>query len=83
MRKIGDLEMLTNPTVGLAAHSGQVDIRITAKADSIQQADEMIRPVEDELRRRNGELGSMASTKIHWKKRRCRPFSERLVISRA
>ena len=30
---ISDLEKLTNPTVGLAAHSGQVDIRITAKAE--------------------------------------------------
>jgi molybdopterin-biosynthesis enzyme MoeA-like protein len=30
---IGDLETLSNPTVGLAAHSGQVDIRITVKAE--------------------------------------------------
>lgn len=52
--KIGDLEMLANPTVGLAAHAGQVDIRITAKANSLQQADEMIRPVEDDLRQRMG-----------------------------
>jgi len=49
---IGDLEMLSNPTVGLAAHSGQVDVRITAKANSEGEADELIRSVEGELRRR-------------------------------
>jgi nicotinamide-nucleotide amidase len=48
---IGDLETLRNPTVGLAAHSGQVDVRITAKADSAEKADEMIHPVELELRK--------------------------------
>lgn len=48
---IGNLETLHNPTVGLAAHSGQVDVRITAKADSAEKADEMIRPVELELRK--------------------------------
>ncbi len=30
--QIGDLETLTNPTVGLTAHSGVVDVRIAAKA---------------------------------------------------
>ncbi len=49
---IGDFETLNNPTVGLAAHSGQVDVRITAKADSEEKADEMIKPVEQELRNR-------------------------------
>jgi nicotinamide-nucleotide amidase len=47
---IGDLEMLSNPTVGLAAHSGQVDIRITAKAESVAASDELINPIEDEIR---------------------------------
>lgn len=51
---IGELEKLHNPTVGLAAHSGQVDVRITAKADSTDKADEMIHPVELELRKRLG-----------------------------
>jgi competence/damage-inducible protein CinA-like protein len=32
---IGDLETSTNPTVGLLAHPGQVDIRITASAESV------------------------------------------------
>ena len=49
---IGDLETLSNPTVGLAAHSGQVDVRITAKADSEGEADVLISGVEGELRRR-------------------------------
>lgn len=41
-----------NPTVGLAAHSGQVDVRITAKAESVEEADAMIAVVETELRSR-------------------------------
>jgi competence/damage-inducible protein CinA-like protein len=53
--KISDLETLSNPTVGLAAHSGQVDIRITAKADSEFMADELIHPLETELRSRLGD----------------------------
>ena len=52
---IGDLEALSNPTVGLAAHSGQVDVRITAKADSPAAADALIAPVEADLRQRLGE----------------------------
>jgi competence/damage-inducible protein CinA-like protein len=52
---IGDLELQSNPTVGLAAHSGQVDIRITAKADAEDIADAMILPVEIEIRQRLGE----------------------------
>lgn len=42
----------SNPTVGLAAHNGQVDIRITAKADTIETAEEMIGRVEGQLRER-------------------------------
>jgi competence/damage-inducible protein CinA-like protein len=52
--RIGDLEQLTNPTVGLAAHAGQVDIRITAKADTILKADDLIQKLETELRERLG-----------------------------
>ncbi len=52
---IGDLERLNNPTVGLAAHSGQVDVRITAKANSKSEADALIREVELEIRKRLGE----------------------------
>jgi len=49
---ISELEELSNPTVGLAAHSGQVDVRITAKAETDVLADLMIVPVEDTLRSR-------------------------------
>ena len=38
-RAIGDLMTLANPTVGLAAHSGQTDVRITAKADTEAEAE--------------------------------------------
>jgi nicotinamide-nucleotide amidase len=43
---IGDLEAYSNPTVGLLAHPGQVDIRITAKADSVEEANRMISQIE-------------------------------------
>jgi competence/damage-inducible protein CinA-like protein len=52
---IGDLETLSNPTVGLAAHSGQVDVRITAKADSEAEVDKLIRPIEEAIRQRLGD----------------------------
>jgi nicotinamide-nucleotide amidase len=51
---IGDFEEMSNPSVGLAAHSGQVDVRITVKADSDQAAAELIKPVEISLRERLG-----------------------------
>lgn len=52
---IGDLEILVNPTVGLRAHPGQVDIRVTAKANSISEADAMISPVLEKIKDRLGE----------------------------
>ncbi|MBN2043919.1 MAG: CinA family nicotinamide mononucleotide deamidase-related protein [Anaerolineales bacterium] len=52
--KISDLETLSNPTVGLSAHAGSVDIRITAKASSGVEADALIAPVEADLRERLG-----------------------------
>lgn len=51
---IGDLEELSNPTVGLAAHSGRVDVRITAKAETEADADELISPIEQMIRQRLG-----------------------------
>ena len=53
--KIADLETLSNPTVGLAAHTGVVDIRIAAKAKSETEADEMIANIENEVRERLGD----------------------------
>lgn len=49
---IGDLETYPNPTVGLLAHPGQVDVRITAKADSMAAADHMIDEMEKQVRQR-------------------------------
>ncbi|MGB0389013.1 MAG: CinA family nicotinamide mononucleotide deamidase-related protein [Ardenticatenaceae bacterium] len=50
--KIADLELLENPTVGLAAHTGQVDIRITARAANEKEADVLIEHVAKQVRRR-------------------------------
>ena len=63
---ISDLETLSNPTVGLAAHAGSVDVRITAKAGSQQEADDLIAPVEEDLRQRLA-TGSTAQTPTPWK----------------
>lgn len=49
---VGDLETLSNPTVGLTAHSGVVDVRIAAKAGDEYEADQMILKVEKDLRDR-------------------------------
>lgn len=46
---VGDLETLANPTVGLTAHSGIVDIRIAAKAGTPSEAEGMIAKVEQDL----------------------------------
>ena len=51
---IQDLERLSNPTVGLAAHAGQTDIRITAKASSVEQAEALIEPLVQEINDRLG-----------------------------
>ncbi len=54
--KIGDLEILTNPTVGLAAHTGVVDIRIAVKTHTEPEADRMIQNIENQVRSRLGEM---------------------------
>lgn len=54
--KIADLEMLSNPTVGLAAHTGVVDIRIAAKAKNESEADTMIAQIENQVRERLGDV---------------------------
>jgi nicotinamide-nucleotide amidase len=40
----------TNPTVGVLAHPGQVDVRISVKTDDIDKAYALIAPVEEEVR---------------------------------
>lgn len=52
---IGDLEMLSNPTVGLLAHPGQIDVRVTAKASSLEEANTMIETVVHQIVERLGE----------------------------
>lgn len=51
---LADLEKQSNPTVGLLAHPGQVDIRITAKAPSIEEADQMIQKIVRQVYERMG-----------------------------
>lgn len=53
--QIGDLETQVNPTVGLTAHSGIVDIRIASKAPTIVEAESMIAETERDIRRRLGK----------------------------
>lgn len=48
--EIGELEKLANPVVGLNAHAGAVDVRITATAASEAEADALIAPVAEVVR---------------------------------
>ncbi|MDO9545296.1 MAG: molybdopterin-binding protein [Pelolinea sp.] len=51
---IGDLEKLNNPTVGVTAKPGQVDIRITAKAKTKVHAKKIILPIEKDILQKVG-----------------------------
>lgn len=53
-RGIGDLMIERNPTVGLSAHAGQTDVRITAKAETEAEADALIAVMEARVRERLG-----------------------------
>ena len=55
-RLIADLEESDNPTVGLSAYPGAVDIRITAKAESSIKARVLLDDMEKQLRGRLGEM---------------------------
>ncbi len=52
--QIGHLEKLANPTVGLNAHGGWTDVRITARAETDETAAALIAPVEAEVREKLG-----------------------------
>ena len=54
--RIGDLMESANPTVGLAAHPGQTDVRIVAKAASEEEADRLIAEMEEKVRERLREV---------------------------
>ena len=51
---IGDLEKMPNPTIGLAAHTGSVDIRISAKAANQEKAHRMIEPILEIIQEKLG-----------------------------
>lgn len=53
---IADLMTSANPTVGLAAHPGQTDVRITAKAPTEAEADRLIATMEARVRERLGDV---------------------------
>ncbi len=53
--RIDPLMRSANPTVGLAAHTGIVDVRITARARNEAAADRMIAEMERAVRERLGE----------------------------
>jgi nicotinamide-nucleotide amidase len=52
---IGELELETNPTVGLSAKAGQVDIRITAKAATHAAAEALNAAMEQRVREKVGQ----------------------------
>lgn len=47
---LGEFERLSNPTVGLSAHPGSVDVRITAKAATEEEADRVLQETADQIR---------------------------------
>jgi nicotinamide-nucleotide amidase len=53
--KVQDLfRTLENPKIAMLAHAGRVDVKVMAKAGSRAEAEAMIEPVAQELRRRIG-----------------------------
>ncbi|MGH2821388.1 MAG: nicotinamide-nucleotide amidohydrolase family protein, partial [Actinomycetota bacterium] len=55
-QKIADIvEGQSNPTIAFLAGSGQVRVRITAKAATEEEAEALIAPVEEQVRARLGE----------------------------
>lgn len=46
---INKFEMLSNPTVGLSSHPGQVDIRLTVKAADPNQAEKLLQPIINQI----------------------------------
>lgn len=53
--KVKDLEAADNPTLGLSAHPGRVDLRLGARAESKAEAESMLSTLEDEVRQRLGD----------------------------
>lgn len=62
---IGDLEKMENPTIGLLAKSGQVDIRVTAKAETRREVEKLILPIIREIKKRlPGDIYGMDGTTL-------------------
>lgn len=54
--RLSDFMLWANPTVGLAAHTAQCDVRITARASSAAEADTMLDALESAIRERIGQF---------------------------
>jgi len=52
--EINDLMESSNPTIGLAAHTGQADVRVTARASTADEAEALIDEMEAVIRTRVG-----------------------------
>ena len=53
--EIRDLMSGENPTVGLAAHTGQADVRLTARGRDAVEAEQLLDQIEDQVRSRLGD----------------------------
>ena len=53
---VSDLLNSANPTVAPYASLGDVKLRLTASGRTIEEAQQLLQPLEDELRQRTGEL---------------------------
>ena len=49
------IDKQTNPTIATYAKTGEVHLRVTAKAGSAEEADKLIKPVVKEIRKRFGD----------------------------
>ena len=54
--RVDDLLEASNPTVAPYAGSGEVKLRITARASTAAEAEQMLEPVEQEIRERTGSI---------------------------
>tara|TARA_Y100001968_G_scaffold70627_3_gene61803 strand:+ start:3706 stop:5001 length:1296 start_codon:yes stop_codon:yes gene_type:complete len=52
--ELNDLMKNTNPTIAPYASLGEVKLRITAKSQNIREAENLIIPIENEIRKRTG-----------------------------
>ncbi len=48
--KLGDMLINSNPTIATYAKTGEVDIRVTAKADDVRKADNIILPIVENIK---------------------------------